>query len=531
MKKSKQIILLCITIFTGSVFITSGKFVDATNTPKLYFVVVVLCVISVVFMIKRRINLDAFTSKTLFWGIHIICFLQAGYGFFQFMDWLPSNHSKFGITGSFDNPAGFAAVLAMGFPISLLLHTKAKKLEKCLTIIILMVFAIVVFLSGSRSGMLAIVISSVVLLLFKTNIVSEFRQLRHYKLLTVFLMVCFVVSLSVLYHQKKDSANGRLLIWKVSFEMIKDKPFFGHGYRAFQASYMDYQAEYFKNNPNSKYAQLADNVKHPFNEFIKFGVEFGIVGLIVVLSLFLFVLWKIIRSENEKRGLVFSGLVSFLVFACFSYPLLYIAVWLMLVFYLLVLLTPKETKIRNTPVSIVARIVVVVACVFSLFHVYQQIQAEIKWKTIAVNSLRGNTEKMLPEYEMLYSTSLKRNPYFLYNYGAELNFAGKFDKSIDILTECQQRFNDYDLQMLLADNYHRKGETEKAIQCYQHASNMILCRFLPTYQLFEIFKETGEKGKAVKYADKIINKNVKVPSVTISFIQREASEFLKGLKL
>lgn len=278
-------------IFTGGVFLTSGKFVNATNTPKFYFVVVSLLVATAITAIhKKKIIFGVLSSKALLWGISIICFLQACYGLCQFVDWVPSNDSKFAITGSFDNPAGFAMVLAMGFPVSLFLYTEAKKIEKYLTTVILMVIAIGIFLSKSRTGVLAIIISSVIFLLFDTNIVSKFRQLRNYKLLTFLIMVCFVASVSVLYHQKKNSANGRLLIWKVSFKMIKDKPAFGNGSGSFQANYMDYQAAYFRNNPNSKYAQLADNVKHPFNEFIKVAVEFGIVGLIVVLSLFLFVL-------------------------------------------------------------------------------------------------------------------------------------------------------------------------------------------------------------------------------------------------
>lgn len=457
--------IIGLLFFTGSVFFTSGKFVNATNTPKFYFCVAALVVTAMFIVISRKqLYFGKITGKTMLWSLSIICFLQACYGLLQFMDWLPSNHSKFVITGSFDNPAGFAAILAMSFPINLFLLIKAKKIEKYLTAVILMVIALAVFLSGARSGIFAIIISSVVFSILKTNVLSKFWQLRYYKLLSFLILGLLLSGASILYSQKKDSANGRLLIWKVSSEMIKDKPILGHGFGMFQAKYMDYQAEYFKNNPNSKYAQLADNVKHPFNEFIKVAVEFGIVGLIVVLSLFLFVLWEIIKSENKNKGLFFSGLVSFLVLACFSYPLQYIAVWLLLAFYLLALLPSKEIRIRNTPVSIIARIMVTVTCVFSSFHVYQQIRAEIKWKTIAINSLRGNSEKMLPEYEKLYSTSLKQNLYFLYNYGAELNFAGSFDKSIDILTECQQRFNDYDLQMLLADNHHKKGETKKAIE-------------------------------------------------------------------
>lgn len=341
------------------------------------------------------------------------------------------------------------------------------------------------------------------------------------------VVVCLVSIVSIFYHQKKDSANGRRLIWRVSSEMIKDKPIFGHGSGSFKAKYMDYQASYFENNSNSKYSQLADNVKHPFNEFIKIAVEFGLVALIVVFLFVWFVFWKIVKLRNKNKELTLSGLTSFFVFACFSYPLQYISIWVLLAFYLFALLPSKEIRIKNTPVSIIARIVVIIICVFSLFHVYRQIRAEIKWKTIAVNSFRGKTEEMLPEYNKLYSKSLKRNPFFLYNYGAELNFAGRFDKSVEILTECQLRFNDYDLQMLLADNYYQMGETEKATQIYQHASNMIPCRFLPIYQLLKIYRKAGQKDMAVKYANKIVNKKVKIPSLTVNSIKAEAAEYLK----
>ena len=519
--------MLSIIVFTGSVFLTSGKFVDAINTPKFYFVLFFLSVSTVIITLsQKRIKLRVFDDDLMIWGINIVCFLQACYGLFQFVGWLPSNYSRFSITGSFENPAGFTAVLAIGFPIGLHLLVKVKRVEKYIATSVLIIILVMVFLSGSRTGLLAILVSSFMYSLLQTNFIGKFQELKFYKLLSALVLSLLVAGALMLYYQKKNSANGRLLIWEISTVMIKDKPVFGHGYGAFKAKYMDYQAEYFKNNPDSKYAQLADNVKHPFNEFIKVAVEFGIVGLIVVLSLFLFVLWETIKSKHENRGLVFSGLLSFLVVVCFSYPLQYIAVWLLLAFYLFALLPPKEIRIRNTPVSIIARIAVAGICIFSLFHIYQQIRTEIKWKTIAVNSLRGNTEKMLPEYEKLYSTSLKRNPFFLYNYGAELNYIEKFDKSINVLTECKKRFNDYDLQMLLADNYNKKGETERAIEIYRHASFMIPCRFLPIYQLFEIYKNVGQKDMAVKYANEIVNKKVKIPSITVMTIQSEAKSYL-----
>ncbi|WP_321287534.1 O-antigen ligase family protein [uncultured Sunxiuqinia sp.] len=122
----------------------------------------------------------------------------------------------------------------------------------------------------------------------------------------------------LLYQQKKDSANGRLLIWQVSWEMIKDKPLLGHGYRAFQAKYMDHQAIYFKNYPNSRLSILADNVKHPFNEFLKVTVEFGLGGLLLVLAFFSGIIYTGTRQKDNPKSLAFSGLSILFVLACFS---------------------------------------------------------------------------------------------------------------------------------------------------------------------------------------------------------------------
>ena len=514
-------------IFTGSIFLTSSRFVNATNTPKFYFVMVFLSVVVIVLAVSlRRLNLNGFLeSKMLLWGVYLVCIVQAFYGLCQFFSWLPSNHSKFAITGSFDNPAGFAAILSICFPISLFLLANTKKVARYFAVTGLTIILISIFLSYSRAGILAILISSLVFLLLQTSVIKKIRQFRYYKLLPILVLGLLFIGIFALYNQKKDSADGRLLIWRVSSEMIKDKPIIGHGYDAFKAKYMDYQAEYFKDNPNSKYKLLANNIKHPFNEFIKTSVEFGLIGLTVILSIILFIFWKILKSKNKNSQLVLGGLSSFLVFAFFSYPLHYVAVWLLLSFYLSMILPLKEIKISNTPIRIITKSAIVIACMFFLFHTVGQIRAEIRWKEIAVNSLRGNTAEMLPEYDNLYPT-LKSNPFFLYNYGAELSFIGEYDKSIIILTECREQFNDYDLQMLLAENYYKKGEYKKAIQTYQYVSNMIPCRFVPLYQAFEIYKETGQKDKALQYAMEIENKEVKIPSSTVSFIKSEATKYL-----
>jgi len=111
-------LILGFFIFTGSVFLTSSKFVSATNTSKFYFVLVSLLAMVLVHAMRfKQIKpIKALDRKAFFYGIFFVSFLQACYGLCQFLSFFPSNNPNFEVTGSFDNPAGFASVLAIGFP-------------------------------------------------------------------------------------------------------------------------------------------------------------------------------------------------------------------------------------------------------------------------------------------------------------------------------------------------------------------------------------------------------------------------------
>ena len=231
--------------FLGSVFITSEKFVDSSNSPKFYFTIIfLLAVISSIAIIKKQIIFETIISNRILWSISGIFILQATYGICQHIGWFPSNHLNFTLTGSFDNPAGFAASLAIGFPINLLLLLKVRNIERYFIGVGVLIIAIAVFLSGSRTGLLAILISSLSFFFIEFKTFRNIQKLKYFKLLSVFILVISVAGSLLLHRQKQQSANGRLLIWKVSCEMIKDKPVFGHGYGAFKAKYMDYQADY-----------------------------------------------------------------------------------------------------------------------------------------------------------------------------------------------------------------------------------------------------------------------------------------------
>ncbi len=77
------------------------------------------------------------------------------------------------------------------------------------------------------------------------------------------------------------SANGRLLIWKVTAQMIRDKPLIGYGAEGFKQHYMHYQAAYLKAKGTDQEKYIAGNNHLVYNEPLRMTAEYGFLGVII----------------------------------------------------------------------------------------------------------------------------------------------------------------------------------------------------------------------------------------------------------
>lgn len=221
----------------------------------------------------------------------------------------------------------------------------------------------------------------------------------------------------------------------------------------------------------------------------------------------------------------FWSLLSMAVFAFFSYPLRYPFVWVMLCVSVIILVCQSGCRINKRLYKL--RPVIILALLPLLYVHYNRMQSEIRWMKIARKSLLGQTEKMLPEYEKLYET-LNGNRLFLYNYAAELHVVGQYEKSVAIGNECSRVWADYDLQLLLADNHLKLHNYEQAETCCWKASFMCPNRFVPLYKLTELYQQIGRDGEVRELAQRLLDKEIKVPSGTIYSIKKEMKELLEG---
>lgn len=541
----------------------------------------------------------------LFIAIVISGAIQAIYGNLQLWGFYPSNHGLFKMTGSFFNPGPYAGYLAAVFPISLGIYlfgipsenskpnsvvlkllehynvikstlgeklsktifisnyfskstTGTQKVEpkriisdllKSIALISIISMLLVLPATRSRAAWLAVLVSSFYLISVKYQLAQRINIFFNTYTKKIFLIVLLtflvIISGAGLYYFKKGSADGRLLIWKVSAEMINDKPVLGHGSGKFAADYMNYQAAYFKPNPDSPESLQADNVTYAYNELLKLTVEKGLIGLLLAIS----VIWclyfvKTESGENNHVNLSLlaarGGLLSVIVFALFSYPSEILPIKMLFVLFSGVMATQQnpirilQLPTKETIFSGTVRYVTLAIILLTIYpagkYLAQQYQAYKTWKDASDVYNAGAYPECLEDFEMAYP-NLKTNGVFLIQYGKALEMAEKHKNSIAILNEAKQHINNTILYTCLGNNYKALGKNTEAEQAYLHARYMAPARFYPLYLLAKLYDENGQRGKAMAMAKKVIGKKIKIESTAIKEIQEEMEKMIKKGKV
>lgn len=509
--------ILCL----GSLFFYSNDFNDFDITPKKYFSILFS---SVFLLVVFFCNLNSIISinwinfiKNLFGIVFFSCSILALYSIMQFFD-ICKSLSVFKVSANFSNPAGLAVSLLIGFSIGLYFCNKKefKSVYKIILIVeILMVFSIVV--SFSRAAILGLIV------LFCVSLLKKSKKNKGF--IRFLLSICVVFSIGGLYCLKMDSAKGRILIWKCSLNMIKDKPLFGFGYNGFKKNYMSYQADFFNKNPENEFVKVADNTLDPFNEYIGILVNYGIVGFVIFLLCFIFLLRSYFRKKSRESEVAMLSLVGISTFSFFSYAFYYPFVWIVSILCIFVIIGPFKLIISSflrVLVSLTAITVHIALCSYCIYR----INAELIWKKSMIElTMLENKNSIFSNYEFLLPV-LGSNYYFMYNYSAELYRDEQYVKSLQMAYRCRELITDYYLELIVVENLIKLKCYHEAINVAYKLHDMCPNRFKPLYYLLEIYKLIDDSINANQIADEIIQKKVKIPSEEVSFIIYNAKKYL-----
>jgi hypothetical protein len=137
-------------------------------------------------------------------------------------------------------------------------------------------------------------------------------------------------------------------------------------------------------------------------------------------------------------------LLSLAVLSCFSYPFKYPFTWLIALLHIALICPPGKASSRRTVNA--TRTGLVLTATALLLAAVPLMKAEIRWNTIAKQSLAGKTREVLPGYDRLYRW-LGREGLFLYNHAAELHEVKEYAKSLSVFEQCVRYYNDMDLSL------------------------------------------------------------------------------------
>lgn len=448
-------------------------------------------------------------------------------GIMQLLGIIVSHNSMCPMTGDFANSGpygGFLAVcIAVVFAAAWRWRDSGSLYDRilfwlssvsgCLGIVVLPA-------SMSRTGFVALLVSAVAFALIDTESKSYFKS--HKWLILSVVAVAFVVGAGA-FCLKKDSALGRFHIWEMELRAIADKPLTGHGFGKALGAYGDAQAEYFETEERGQErVRIAGCPEYAFNEYLRMGMEFGILGLLLSVAVIVLGTTMLCRSDSSLT----FGLVAWGTFAMASYPL---DVWQLrlLLGVFLGAAVGQNMKVGKRTRLILASTFIVIATGLMLIWLPENRQrkyAEGKWLEERRFTNFGIFDGMADRLAILYP-QLRRNFRYLYDYGYALHKECRYEESNVILREGALISSDPMFYNIIGKNHEALGDYELAERNYIHSHNMVPSRLYPYILLMEMKERQGNTEQALAYARKALSLPVNDRNMSMRDLNERARKY------
>lgn len=445
----------------------------------------------------------------LYWACLCSLSFLSVWGYLQLCRFLPSPNPYFKVTGPFYHPTYLGLTLSALMCIVIhviMFHILHRKYTKGLFIMesvcLLSAIPILIY-TESRTAWFALIMS--VILPYATRQIWGKYSIRK-KVLVVTVATIFSSGLLIAFYTLKPiSADGRLLIWKVGYGMIKDKPATGFGKGGFEANYLYYQAKYLlTENATEKEKYIAGNTHMAFNDFLRIGVEHGITGLVLYMA-FIITLFGI--SGKKTLSMYISKSVLFLIVlqGLFSYPyMIYPVMAIGVVALALLSRGIRHFRSFNLPLKYI-NIFIAVAIISLTFLIYRKYAAYHEpyagMKNNGYNEFPAKLKQLFPK--------LKEDNIFLTYYCKIMEKAGNWEelsKSISIL---EKNHPTPALFIQKGDLLQKKSLLEEAEKAYRLAADMVPSEQKARGRLAFLYKKMGKNGEAYELANILLTEKVK----------------------
>ncbi len=446
--------------------------------------------------------------------------VQAVWGLAQLYGLCPSNHEAYDMTGSFLNPGPFSGFVVIAVPVALhfcLQYADGVRHWVALAALLLMVSVLPAGMS--RSAWMGGIIASALVINWHKGYL-KWNRLKG-KMLTLILLpslALLVIGGSLLFRFKEDSIYGRLFIWENVCQASLRQPFVGHGSCSFPAVYAQAQADRFaQGDYTDKEEHVAGNPEYAFNEYLQIWLEYGLVGLLLFMSL---LAGCMKRGLSQRRYGLCGGMAAFLLFAFTSYPFQYPSFWVALCLLL-------AGTVSNLPESRcrMSRIIplFLLAVLGGLVMIQDQPRRLMEtWEKCRMLRLTGGKEAASKGYERL-SSALCHNPRFVFEYAQCLSETGRQEASNLQYERCLKLRCNSLVYVWMGENLQAMKKYEQAEAFYLKSAVFLPNRIYPYYRLAKLYAEPDflYPSKFRRMAYKVLHKEPKVYSMAIDEMRTE----------
>ena len=168
------------------------------------------------------------------------------------------------------------------------------------------------------------------------------------------------------------SARGRLWMWAVTWTMIRDAPWGGHGLGTFGSQFPLYQARAFSRGWSAPFVANASFTSYPHNDYLQLWAELGVFGLLAFAALIWIVLkrGRALAGDSVALG-CWAGVISLLVNAAVAFPLHLPTTLMLLVVLTAVVEGAVSKKTVGPSKSALPRIAIVLLILIFCFLAYR----------------------------------------------------------------------------------------------------------------------------------------------------------------
>jgi len=500
------------------------------------------------YLILRSVNVNNFRFDPVAWTISAIALIQASIGLLQYFDLFPWTSNLYQgfetrVTGTVGGANVLGGLLAVSLPFVYYCVAKSVREWRLLWIIAFVIIFIALILTKSRGAWIAgfaglvVYYGSFLAGLFKSMWIKRWTLL----IATPIVLLALSLSFAAIYNLNSASADGRLFIWSVTWDMIQDHFITGVGYGNFGLHWLDYQGAYFAQDLSGKSHSLAVSLTSAHSQYMQILAETGIVGLLIFFGFIATLLFNVRRKfrtlvhvDSQFLVVLISALFTLLIHGIVEDVL--VGLPLEIIFFLIIAMLAlmiSESSLKNKgcqPYKFFwMQILFVPVFVLSIRSGYQEVRGELLWKQGRELAQVGMWEQGIEKYKKA-SEFLPDNSELEFCLGAAYAKIGQARHAIQHLSASKKGFIDKNQFIALGKAYLDNGDYDHAEKSLRQVLRYYPKLLSPHFWLSRVYFEQGYIERAREELKFIVNADNALNSSKIEMVKNDARRALAALE-